>query len=178
MRFFCAWKPDQSNNVLRPMADLWHQLGKFAASGTSFACFSPQPFVTHRLRFTLDRVECSSNADLEAWGAKLASFDDACGSSLRAACKMLVSPSTEHAVIGSAFGAWLHAVAVAASCLPLASGDELSRRDSGKRAALYAAIGNEPQAVFARHDDLKAALAQCFAVMHRLTTKVLLVLKV
>ena len=172
---FCAWKPDESNNALRPMSDLWWQLGRFAWSGVPLADFSAQPFVTHQFQFSTDRVDFSSNADLEAWGCKLASFDKSCGQGLRDACAQLTSTSTADVVIGDALCAWLFAVAEVASCLPLSASDELSSQDSGARAVRYAAIGNQPQPVLARHDRLKDALKKCFAVMHGLTMKVLAV---
>ena len=175
LRLFCAWKPDESNNPLRPMADLWHQLGRFAADKVQLADFSAQPFVTHQCRFGTDRVDLSSNADLDAWGSKLASFEESCGPGLRDACAQVTTTATADVVMRDALCAWLLAVAEAASCMPLSTSDEPSNQDSGARAVQYAAIGNRPQPVLARHDQLKVALKKCFAVMHALTMKVLAV---
>ena len=174
--FHSVWKPDQSNNALRPMADLWWQLGQFAASGVSFANFSPMPFVTHEHRFGIERVCCASNDDLDGWGQKLAAFDSAHGLRLRKACDSWTATSTADRLIGTAFSAWLDNVAVAA-CFhrPSTVGSGLSKHDSGARAAFYAAIGNQPQPVLARHDRLKVALGLCFDLMHGLTAKVLAV---
>lgn len=174
--FYSVWKPDQSNNALRPMADLWWQLGQFAASGVSFANFSPMPFVTHEHRFGIERVCCASNADLDGWGQKMAIFDSAHGLRLREACVSWTPTSPADRLIGCAFSAWLDNAAVAA-CLhrPCTVGSELSKHDSGARAAFYAAIGNQPQPVLARHDKFKVALGLCFDQMHVLTAKVLAV---
>ena len=174
--FYSVWKPDQSNNALRPMADLWWQLGQFAASGVSFANFSPMPFVTHEHRFGIERVCCASNADLDGWGQKMAIFDSAHGLRLREACVSWTPTSPADRLIGCAFSAWLDNAAVAA-CLhrPCTVGSALSKHDSGARAAFYAAIGNQPQPVLARHDKFKVALGLCFDQMHVLTAKVLAV---